>query len=245
MTATATRPRRLRRLIVAAVAVLTAGTAALGAVAGAGIGPLFNDVPPTHPFFDEIQSVAMNCIAQGYDDGTYRPGNDVTRQAMAAFLDRTGGRLGNSTQTGGATPTVGTAAPNTHSAWVEIADGSVSLPDNGCTNQVMIEGTAAVYSSQTAVNACHSTPTCNVELGLFAEGEQIGSTFTRLNTDYAAESMAVQGAYVQDDGPTSVDYSLRVRTYNVKPGQANVAARSVLGTFYPIVGRTYAMVAGG
>jgi hypothetical protein len=237
MSATPTRPRRLRRLIVAAVAVLTAGTAALGAVAGAGVGQLFNDVPPTHPFFDEIQSVAMNSIAQGYPDGSFQPGNDVTRQAMAAFLDRTAGRLGSSQQTGGATPMVGTAAPNTHSAWVEIADGWMSLPDNGCTNQVMIEGTAAVYATQIAANTCHSTSTCNVELGLFAEGEQVASTFTRLNTDYAAESMAVQGIYTRDDGATDVEYSLRVRTYNVKVGQANVAARSVVGTFYPIVPR--------
>lgn len=48
----------------------------------------FDDVPSSHPFHDEIAWAADQGITGGYDDGTFRPGRDVTRQAAAAFLDR-------------------------------------------------------------------------------------------------------------------------------------------------------------
>jgi predicted extracellular nuclease len=54
----------------------------------------FNDVPITHPFCEEIKWMADNGISTGYEDGTYRPMLNVTRQAMAAFLQRmVGGTL--------------------------------------------------------------------------------------------------------------------------------------------------------
>ncbi|HDH04199.1 MAG TPA: S-layer homology domain-containing protein [Nitrospirae bacterium] len=48
----------------------------------------FSDVPTTHPFFQEIEALAASGITTGYGDGTFRPTNYVTRQAMAAFLSR-------------------------------------------------------------------------------------------------------------------------------------------------------------
>ncbi len=48
----------------------------------------FTDVPGNHPFFDEIVALAASGISTGYDDGTFRPAANVTRQAMAAFLAR-------------------------------------------------------------------------------------------------------------------------------------------------------------
>jgi S-layer homology domain len=52
----------------------------------------FSDVPSNHTFHNEISAVAGAGIAQGFGDGTYRPANNVTRQAMAAFLERGVGR---------------------------------------------------------------------------------------------------------------------------------------------------------
>ncbi len=49
---------------------------------------LFSDVPSTHPFFSEIDVLAASGITTGYDDGTFRPSEPVTRMAMAAFLVR-------------------------------------------------------------------------------------------------------------------------------------------------------------
>ncbi|TVR18468.1 MAG: hypothetical protein EA387_14495, partial [Nitriliruptor sp.] len=48
----------------------------------------FTDVPTDHPFHDEIAWMVQEGITTGFPDGTFRPVNDVTRQAMAAFLYR-------------------------------------------------------------------------------------------------------------------------------------------------------------
>ena len=51
----------------------------------------FVDVPPDHRFHDAISWAAAEGITLGYPDGTFRPGEDVTRQAMVAFLHRLAG----------------------------------------------------------------------------------------------------------------------------------------------------------
>jgi hypothetical protein len=78
------RPRRL---------LLGAALVALGAIVGsvsamAVVIPTFDDVPADHPFFDEIEWMAATHISNGYPDGTYRPSDPVTRQAMSAFMQR-------------------------------------------------------------------------------------------------------------------------------------------------------------
>lgn len=50
--------------------------------------PAFSDVPFSHPFGDEIHWLADEGITDGYDDGTFRPSGNITRQAVAAFLFR-------------------------------------------------------------------------------------------------------------------------------------------------------------
>lgn len=49
---------------------------------------VFTDVPPDHPFAGEIEVMVTQGIAGGYQDGTFRPSAPVTRQALAAFLQR-------------------------------------------------------------------------------------------------------------------------------------------------------------
>jgi hypothetical protein len=48
----------------------------------------FNDVGPSNAFCGEITWLASSGIAGGYPDGGFHPGASVSRQAMAAFLDR-------------------------------------------------------------------------------------------------------------------------------------------------------------
>ena len=54
----------------------------------------FRDVPTDHPFEDEIAWMVDQGITQGYSDGTFRPGAEVTRQAAMAFLFRLVGEPG-------------------------------------------------------------------------------------------------------------------------------------------------------
>jgi hypothetical protein len=83
-----TRGKRRVPLSVLVVCVVAVGLLA-PAVANAGlIGPSFSDVPESHPFYDEIQWMALSGVSEGYPDGTYRPTGNVSRQEMAAFMQR-------------------------------------------------------------------------------------------------------------------------------------------------------------
>jgi uncharacterized repeat protein (TIGR01451 family) len=57
-----------------------------------GCVPTFSDVREDHAFFEEICWMVDNEITTGYSDGTYRPGRDVTRMAMSAFMYRLAGQ---------------------------------------------------------------------------------------------------------------------------------------------------------
>ncbi|MPV50696.1 MULTISPECIES: GH25 family lysozyme [unclassified Pseudactinotalea] len=48
----------------------------------------FSDLPTTAPFYKEITWLLAQGITTGYDDGTFRPRNQISREAMAAFLYR-------------------------------------------------------------------------------------------------------------------------------------------------------------
>lgn len=50
--------------------------------------PPFSDVPPPHPFADAIAWAAEEGITTGLLDGTFRPGLNVQRQALAVWLWR-------------------------------------------------------------------------------------------------------------------------------------------------------------
>ncbi|MDO5535442.1 MAG: S-layer homology domain-containing protein [Propionibacteriaceae bacterium] len=54
-------------------------------------GATFTDVTTTTMFFDEIEWAAARGITTGWDDGTYRPLDQINRDAMAAFLYRLAG----------------------------------------------------------------------------------------------------------------------------------------------------------
>lgn len=51
-------------------------------------GTVFSDIGPSSPFCVEIEWLAHVDVISGYDDGTFKPTNNLTRQAMAAFCFR-------------------------------------------------------------------------------------------------------------------------------------------------------------
>jgi len=57
----------------------------------AGPPVTFIDVPPEHSFFADIEWLADSGVTGGYTDGTFRPGAQITRGSMAAFLYRYAG----------------------------------------------------------------------------------------------------------------------------------------------------------
>lgn len=53
--------------------------------------PCLTDITQASSFQEEIIWLAMSGVTTGYADGTFRPGDSVSRQAMAAFLYRLAG----------------------------------------------------------------------------------------------------------------------------------------------------------
>lgn len=58
----------------------------------AKFSPIFTDVRDRDPFAKEISWLAGSNITTGYADGTYRPYDSISREAMAAFLYRLSGK---------------------------------------------------------------------------------------------------------------------------------------------------------
>jgi hypothetical protein len=48
--------------------------------------PTFTDTPPDHPFYQYVETAAYNNIVAGYDDGTFRPYNNVTRGQLSKIV---------------------------------------------------------------------------------------------------------------------------------------------------------------
>ena len=48
--------------------------------------PTFTDVPPTDPFYGYIETAYSHGVISGYNDGTFRPGNDATRGQIAKIV---------------------------------------------------------------------------------------------------------------------------------------------------------------
>lgn len=54
-------------------------------------GPHFRDVSPQHEFYRYIETAYNRGIISGYADGTFRPGNNVTRGQMAKIVSNSAG----------------------------------------------------------------------------------------------------------------------------------------------------------
>jgi hypothetical protein len=107
-----------------------------------GTAPAFTDVPPSHKFYRAITWMRSSGLTTGYADGSYRPSDGLSREAMAAFLYRQAG-----------SPTPGTApaftdVPPSHKFYRAItwmrssglttgyADGSYR-PSDGLSREAM------------------------------------------------------------------------------------------------------------
>jgi len=76
------KTRSVRQTAVAALVVMA------GLIASISPAAAFSDVKPSHPFHTEITWASNNGIVNGYPDGTFRGGGQVTREAVSAFMFR-------------------------------------------------------------------------------------------------------------------------------------------------------------
>jgi hypothetical protein len=73
------------------------GSAVASATSPAGTGTptvcaiVFTDVPPDHTFYSFVQCLACQGILSGYSDGTFKPGNPITRGQIAKVVSNAAG----------------------------------------------------------------------------------------------------------------------------------------------------------
>src|SRR5437868_15091057 len=46
----------------------------------------FSDVPPSNPFYCYIETAYSHSVLAGYGDGTFRPGNNITRAQLCKVI---------------------------------------------------------------------------------------------------------------------------------------------------------------
>jgi Tol biopolymer transport system component len=80
-----------RRVVVGTMLALLGGSLAVFTTVDAGAFAQYTDVPRTHPLIHQIDWMDHRGIITGYPDGTFRPSQPVSRQAVAAFLHRHAG----------------------------------------------------------------------------------------------------------------------------------------------------------
>jgi hypothetical protein len=117
---------RLRRTGVVLGVVLALAMAPTLVMAGV----LFNDVPNTSPYFNDIAAIATYGVTTGCGDGNYCPDDFVTREQMAAFLNRLGAL------SAGKTPVTNAARLDGYEAsdLVRLAGTSTSIASPVLTN---------------------------------------------------------------------------------------------------------------
>lgn len=187
-------PRRRARTSLGAL--LLATTLLGAAAAGAGVSQTFSDVSPSHPFSAEIEQFASAGISTGFPDGTYRPSQPVSRQAMAAFLAR--------------------GLPSAMVAWEDAlgpfgaADGaqylvarSATLPwGDGATQLVIVRGTVDWKVDRTLAQACSTQADggCGFQISIRSGGQVRATSNARITGDWDGGTAVVEAVYEVPDG---------------------------------------------
>jgi hypothetical protein len=218
------RRRRLaRRPLV--VGLLVAGLLLPGVALA---GHQFPDVPNDHPFHDDISAIAGAGITAGFNDGTYRPSDPVTRQAMAAFLRRTGGRAALAVGTTTMTDSVNVGAGDFGSTgYVPVRQLTITVPgasnDANPNQLVHLQGRVSLFTSMnTSDKGCPcqlASLIRDVTTDTFSAPQ--GQTFESGSTNSWLYSFDVEALFAAPPGPRT--YELWVAVI-VRAGTANAAA---------------------
>jgi hypothetical protein len=183
---------------------------------------LFGDVPDSNPFHDDIGAIARAGVTKGCDANVppnYCPTDNVTRQAMAAFMHRGFGRVAFFHSTSEVT------VPDTEQAlWTtSITSGVPSGPLAGATG--FIKGDAAVTIRQTDATGCP----CEYFATLFVteESSYLDGNWYADKTLTSAGQVAmlpITGALSLDPTDPSGSRTVEIHVFRFAGGSGSVAA---------------------
>jgi hypothetical protein len=184
-TPTSERPvRRLRR------GGLAIGVAIGLLIGGAGMAAAshdFPDVPNTNPFHDDIAWLADAEVTGGFPDGTYRPGDPVTRGSMAAFLRRLAGGDPAVDPIVDAATLDGRTADQVGQRWAAVqANGTLSRGSGVSSTAVIGTGYEVIFN--------RNVTTCSYQV---TSGTLAPSNPTPVFATVAPRSTNVNGVFVQ------------------------------------------------
>ena len=207
--------RRARRMALAVVLALAV------AVPGLALGShQFGDVPDSNPFHADISAIANVGVTTGCGGGNYCPNDYVTREQMAAFMNRLGA-LGP-----GKTPVVNAdkvdgldstqlLATSQQQGSAVVTNVSLNPPD-GTTEKVEIiapqagkvfhghiNGSLAGPSGTTGTFSCRTAATFGVDLST----DTFPSSFRNANTDFVCTELYITATDTNDAvdaGATSI-----------------------------------------
>jgi hypothetical protein len=139
---------KLRRVASMFAAVLL--TATIAGATGAFASHQFSDVPDNQPHHENIHALVAAGCATGFDDGTYRPGDPVTRGQTARQIVQCGTRINHDSNAAHNNPTDGTT--------VTVGEASmVAGGSNPNTGFVRVDGFATFTGDETADCPCRIT----------------------------------------------------------------------------------------
>jgi len=194
----AAQERRASRLT-RAVVVLTAALLMMAIPLAAMAAHNFLDVPNTNQFHTDIERVYDARITDGCGGGNYCPSQNVTREQMAAFLARTGGRVG--WGRGGSAFQLGTTPDQAAVlATVTIKPGNVT----GGTGFVLLQASAAAF--------VYSTVGCPCAVR-YVLGRPFGNTaygYSQITAAVGADSASIS---LVDYVPTGVEVTYQLRAW--------------------------------
>ena len=116
--------------VLLATAALAIGIPLGVVIAGAGFG----DVPLSNPFYNDINAIANVGVTTGCGGGNYCPKENVTREQMAAFMNRLGALQAGKTPVVNADKLDGMDSSEFLTRWALVnADGTIADQSGGIT----------------------------------------------------------------------------------------------------------------
>ena len=199
------RPARRSVALVLGASLLLTPTAVLAS-------HQFHDVPLDHPFHSEIDAIAKAGITAGFRDGGYHPNDPVTRQAMAAFMQRGFGRVAMAAWSAPKTELVTVAANSRSSAtYASVRDLTITVPgaNNGFSPEQLVYVQGRVVFETQMTSSLQGCP-CLFEAAIGEPGGAYGSniaaashkqTFEQASFYTYTHTIDVEALFTASPGP--------------------------------------------
>jgi hypothetical protein len=180
----------------------------------------FSDVSDGHPFHTEISAIAGAGITAGFSDGNFHPADAVTRQAMAAFMQRGLGRAALAINTTPMTTSVDVGAGTNFSNHVPVHQLTITVPgaSNGFSPMQVVHLQGRVTFLTSMSNSDKGCP-CQFAVAIRDTAANSFSyeqyqTFESTSVASWAYSLDVEAIFAAPPGPRTYELDARLSFRN-------------------------------